>query len=240
MRQRADSSLRPGLVDPGRSPAIMSCRDLRKSYGPTAALAGVDLDLYAGELLAITGESGSGKSSLLLCLSGILAIDSGSIRFRKQDLVSLPDDELTRLRLDHFGFVFQSGHLVPDLSATLNVAFPLMLSGKRRRESEEAARGLLDELGVGDVADKVPGDMSGGQSQRVAVARALITQPTVIFADEPTGSLDSRNAAFVVGLLAGAARDRGSAIVLVTHSERVSEVADREVTIQDGVILEAV
>jgi putative ABC transport system ATP-binding protein len=219
--------------------AIFSCRGLHKSFGPTPALSGVSIDLHKGEVLAITGESGSGKSTLLLCMSGIISVDQGSIQYDGRDITAMGENELTELRLTDFGFVFQSGHLVPDMPAVMNVAFPLMLSGAGRRDAEIQAKALLDHLGVGAVADRVPGDMSGGQSQRVAIARALAMRPKVVFADEPTGSLDSRNGELVLDMLLNAARERRTAILLVTHSDSVAETADRVVTLRDGLITRA-
>jgi putative ABC transport system ATP-binding protein len=219
--------------------AIFACQGLQKHFGPTPALAGVDLDLHAGEVLALTGESGSGKSTLLLCMSGIIRVDSGSVQYGGRDIGAMGESELTDLRLTDFGFVFQSGHLVPDMPAVMNVAFPMMLSGARRKDAETQAKALLDDLGVGTVADRVPGDMSGGQSQRVAVARALVMRPKVIFADEPTGSLDSRNGELVLDMLLNAAREREAAILLVTHSDSVADTADRVVTLRDGSITRA-
>lgn len=173
----------------------------------------------------------------MLCMSGILGADQGMIRYKDRELTTIPEAELTQLRLTDFGFVFQTGHLVPDMPAVPNVAFPLMLRGTRRRRAEREARAWLDRFGVGDVADRLPGDMSVGQSQRVAVARAMAIGPKVIFADEPTGSLDSRNGAVVMDLLVRAAREQGSSVVLVTHSENVARVADTRVTMRDGAIV---
>jgi len=219
---------------------LLQCRDVHKRFGATVALAGVDVELDAGEILAVTGESGSGKSTLLLCMGGILAADQGTILYLGRELATMRDADRTELRRTDFGFVFQMGHLVPDLSAVVNVALPLMLDGKARSEAESKAKGWLDRFGIGDLADRRPGDMSVGQSQRVAVARALATAPKVLFADEPTGSLDSRNSALVMDMLVGAAREQGTAVVLVTHSKRVARVADTEVLMQDGRIVERV
>jgi putative ABC transport system ATP-binding protein len=215
---------------------VLVCRGVHKRFGPTTALAGVDLILREGQVLAVTGESGSGKSTLMLCMSGILSVDSGEILYRGRRLTTMREPELTDLRLTDFGFVFQTGHLVPDMPAVANVAFPLMLRGARRKRAEVEGRAWLHRFGVGELADRLPGDMSVGQSQRVAVARALAIGPKVIFADEPTGSLDSRNGALVIDMLMRAAREQGSAIVLVTHSEKVARVADTRVTMRDGVI----
>lgn len=218
----------------GPTQPMIQCRSVDKRFGTTPALSGVDLDLEAGEILAVTGESGSGKSTLLLCLAGILRPEGGNVWFQGRDLGNLSDDELTELRRRDFGFVFQMGYLVPDLPAILNVALPLILGGERRSRAESLAQGWLQRFGVQELADRHPADMSVGQSQRVAVARAMVTGPRVIFADEPTGSLDSGNSARVIEMFLEAARDRGSAVVLVTHSAGIARVADREVVLRDG------
>lgn len=231
---------RAGTHDvPGQSPppGVLACRGLRKSFGSTVALRGVDLDVRPGEVLAVTGESGSGKSTLLLCLGGILLPDGGSVTFCGRELAALSDPERTALRRTEFGFVFQLGHLVPDLPAVLNVAFPLMLNRVDRRRAEREALGLLERVGVAELAGRRPGEMSVGQAQRVAVARALITSPSVVFADEPTGALDSGNAAKVLDLLVAGARERGATLILVTHSSAVAAVADRKVVMRDGMIV---
>jgi putative ABC transport system ATP-binding protein len=216
--------------------SILLCRDVHKSFGPTVALRGIDLEIRKGEILAVTGESGSGKSTLMLCLSGILGVDKGTILYRDRNLTTMPDRDRTELRLAQFGFVFQTGHLVPDMPALLNVAFPLMLRGYRRDAAEAHAQAWLERFGVEGVGDRLPGEMSVGQGQRVAVARALAIGPTVIFADEPTGSLDSRNSAVVIDMLVKSAREQGAAVVLVTHSQDVALVADRRITMRDGTL----
>jgi putative ABC transport system ATP-binding protein len=218
---------------------LLACRGVYKRFGPTVALAGVDLEVHEGEILAVTGESGSGKSTLMLCMSGILGVDEGRIVYQDRDLATMRDRALTELRLTDFGFVFQTGHLVPDMPAVINVAFPLMLRGHRRGRAERRARAWMARFGVEDLADRFPGDMSVGQGQRVAVARALAIAPQVIFADEPTGSLDSRNGAVVIDMLVKAARERGCAVVLVTHSEKVARVADTTVMMRDGAMVDA-
>jgi putative ABC transport system ATP-binding protein len=229
---------RPPAVRGAPGP-LLACRGVYKRFGPTVALAGVDLEVHEGEILAVTGESGSGKSTLMLCMSGILGVDEGRIVYQDRDLATMRDRALTELRLTDFGFVFQTGHLVPDMPAVINVAFPLMLRGHRRGRAERRARAWMARFGVEDLADRFPGDMSVGQGQRVAVARALAIAPQVIFADEPTGSLDSRNGAVVIDMLVKAARERGCAVVLVTHSEKVARVADTTVMMRDGAMVDA-
>ncbi|GIE36616.1 ABC transporter ATP-binding protein [Actinoplanes italicus] len=216
------------------SQPLLVADEVSRSFGPTRALNGASLRVFPGEVLALTGPSGSGKSTLLHCLSGILTPDSGRVAFEGRDLAALTDRERSALRRGAFGFVFQFGQLVPELTCLENVALPLRLDGVRRTRAEQHATELLDRLEVADVAGKRPGQVSGGQGQRVAVARALVTGPRVIFADEPTGALDSHNGAQVMRLLVAAAKERGSAVVLVTHESHIAACADREVALRDG------
>jgi putative ABC transport system ATP-binding protein len=213
---------------------LIEAEDVRKRFGGTVALDGLSLQIGGGEIVAVLGPSGSGKSTLLLCLAGILLSDDGDVRYRGRSLTSVSDAVRTRLRRDEFGFVFQFGQLVPELTALDNVSLPLRLAGLRRRDAIGRAREFLGSLGVDDIADKRAGEMSGGQAQRVAVARALVTRPRVIFADEPTGSLDSTNGELVMELLVSTARRQGSSVVLVTHEPQVAAYADREVVVRDG------
>ena len=218
---------------------LLSGIDLHKRFRGSVALDGLNVEVRGGEVVAVLGPSGSGKSTLLLCLAGIIAPDDGEVRYRGRTLGSLPDATLTRLRRDEFGFVFQFGQLVMELTAMENVSLPLRLAGLRRADAYARAREWLGRLGVEDVAEKRAGEMSGGQSQRVAVARALVTGPRVIFADEPTGSLDSLNGELVMELLVSAARDQGTTVVLVTHEPIVAAYADREIVIRDGKVAPA-
>jgi putative ABC transport system ATP-binding protein len=213
---------------------LLAATGLRKNYGATPALDGATLHVRAGEIVAVMGSSGSGKSTLLHCLAGIVQPDAGEVRYRGRTLSTMSDAERSALRRTDFGFVFQFGQLVPELTCLENVALPLRLSGVRRREAEQRAARWLARLEVSDVAGKRPGEVSGGQGQRVAVARALVTTPRVVFADEPTGALDSLNGEQVMRLLTEAARSTGAAVVLVTHEPRVAAYADREVVVRDG------
>ncbi len=213
---------------------LLSAHNLHLTFGSTVALAGAGVDVHPGEVLALLGPSGSGKSSLLHCLAGILRPDSGEVHYRGTRVDNLSDERRSRLRASDFGFVFQFGSLVPELTAVENVALPLRLAGDRRKAAEARARGWLERLDVADVAEKRPGQMSGGQGQRVAVARALVAGPRVLFADEPTGALDSLNGELVMEELVGAARELGTSVVLVTHEARVAAYADREVVLRDG------
>ncbi|GAA1502767.1 ABC transporter ATP-binding protein [Streptomyces synnematoformans] len=213
---------------------ILTATALRKVYAGTPALDGADFAIAAGETVAVMGPSGSGKSTLLHCLAGIVPADAGTVTYAGRDLAALSDGERSALRRREFGFVFQFGQLVPELTCVENVALPLRLTGLGRRDAERAARPWLERLEVDDVTHKRPGEISGGQGQRVAVARALATTPRVVFADEPTGALDSLNGERVMELLTAAAQDSGAAVVLVTHEARVAAYADREVVVRDG------
>jgi putative ABC transport system ATP-binding protein len=214
--------------------ALLVARALSKAYGSTPALSGAEFEIAAGEIVAIMGPSGSGKSTLLHCIAGIVPPDSGTVFYDGRELSAMGDVERSALRRSEFGFVFQFGQLVPELSCRENVAMPLRLDGMSRKEAERRADAMLASLEVAGVAGQRPGNVSGGEGQRVAVARALVTDPRVLFADEPTGALDSLNGERVMELLTGAARERGTAVVLVTHEARVAAYSDREVVVRDG------
>ncbi|MFE0380640.1 ABC transporter ATP-binding protein [Streptomyces inhibens] len=217
--------------------SLLHASALRKAYGTTPALDGADFSLHAGEVVAVMGPSGSGKSTLLHCLAGIIGPDSGTVHYGERELTAMSDAERSALRRADFGFVFQFGQLVPELTCLENVALPLRLTGAKRKEAEACS---LERLEVDTVAAKRPGEVSGGQGQRVAVARALAGTPRVVFADEPTGALDSLNGERVMTLLTEAARDTSAAVVLVTHETRVAAYSDREVVVRDGVAREMV
>ncbi|MFI9236356.1 ABC transporter ATP-binding protein [Streptomyces sp. NPDC053079] len=214
--------------------SILAATGLRKSYGLTVALDGADFSVHPGEVVAVMGPSGSGKSTLLHCLAGIVRPDAGSVRYGDHELTKMPDAGRSALRRGDFGFVFQFGRLIPELTCVENVAMPLRLGGLRRKDAEEQALRWLERLEVSDTRAKRPGEVSGGQGQRVAVARALVTAPRVIFADEPTGALDSLNGERVMELLTDAARETRAAVVLVTHDARIAAYSDREVIVRDG------
>jgi putative ABC transport system ATP-binding protein len=214
---------------------ILAGRDLHKSFGLTPALRGANIAVQAGEIVAVMGASGSGKSTLLHCLAGILTPDAGEVHVDGQRIDRLPDRQRVQLRRTAFGFVFQFGQLVPELPAVENIALPLLLAGQRRRPALAAAAEWLHRLDLDGLGARLPGQLSGGQGQRVAVARALVANPRVVFADEPTGSLDSVAADQVMELLVGAAREQGASVILVTHESRVAGYADRTVLVRDGV-----
>jgi putative ABC transport system ATP-binding protein len=222
------------VVRVGGPEALLRGAGLTKSFGPTRALDGAGLAVHPGEVVAVMGPSGSGKSTLLHCMAGIIAPDAGGVHYAGVDLGSLPDEQRSALRRTDFGFVFQFGQLVPELTCLENVTLPLRLAGMTRSRAEAVAREWLERLQVADVAASRPGDVSGGQGQRVAVARALVAGPRVVFADEPTGALDSLNGERVMKLLVTAAKDTGTAVVLVTHEPRVAAYSDREVIVRDG------
>jgi len=213
---------------------VIEARDVVLSFGETPALRGAHLAVAEGELLAIMGPSGSGKSTLLHCLAGILVPDAGEIHFEGRRVDRLGETERSSLRRDKFGFVFQFGQLVPELSAQENVALPLLLSGVRRAAAVAEARTWFGRLGLDGLEERRSGELSGGQAQRVALARGLVARPRVLFADEPTGALDSLTGEHVMDLLVSAAREQGTTVVLVTHEARVAAYADREVVVRDG------
>jgi putative ABC transport system ATP-binding protein len=215
---------------------ILSAHGIHKSFGRTVALRGAALELRPGECVAVTGPSGSGKSTLLHCLAGVLAPDSGVVTFRGTRLDALGVDERTRLRRISFGLVLQFGQLVPELTALENVALPLLLEGRRRPDAASVAAQWLERLEVAQLATTRPTAMSGGEAQRVAIARALVTSPDIVFADEPTGALDTVTGELALDVLVKATRETEAALVLVTHDNRVAAVADREVVLRDGAV----
>jgi putative ABC transport system ATP-binding protein len=222
------------VVAPSRS--LLEARDVFYAFGETPALRGACLSVAEGEILAVMGPSGSGKSTLLHCLAGILVPDSGEVSFDGQRLDTMREEQRSRLRRDRFGFVFQFGQLVPELTAQENVALPLLLSGMRRTEALARTVGWFDRLELDGLQQRRSGELSGGQAQRVALARGLVADPQVLFADEPTGSLDSLTGEHVMNLLSTSAREQGTTVVLVTHEPRVAAYADREVIVRDGAV----
>ncbi|MFF2746306.1 ABC transporter ATP-binding protein [Kitasatospora sp. NPDC058048] len=221
--------------------AVIEARDIALAFGETPALRGASLSVQAGEVLAIMGPSGSGKSTLLHCLAGILVPDAGEVLFDGQRLDTMPEARRSALRRDRFGFVFQFGQLVPELTAEENVALPLLLNGVRRSAALAQARPWFARLGLDGLEQRRSGELSGGQAQRVALARGLVARPQVLFADEPTGALDSLTGALdsltgeqVMELMVASAREQGTTVVLVTHEPRVAAFADREAIVRDG------
>jgi putative ABC transport system ATP-binding protein len=219
--------------------ALLTGIELRKRFGKTTALDGVSISIQPGEIVAVMGPSGSGKSTLLHCLAGILRPDEGEVWFDGERIDALGEGPRTKLRRSSFGFVFQLGQLVSELDLLENVALPLLLAGRPRKEALAGSARWLERLGVEEVADHRPGEVSAGQSQRAAVARALIHEPRVVFADEPTGALDSLAGEQVMELLVSTSKEQGAAVVLVTHDVRVAAYADREVIVRDGRVANA-
>lgn len=214
--------------------AILSCHDIHKSFGKTPALRGASFEVLPGEVVAIMGPSGSGKSTLLHCLAGILTPDAGEVYFAGTRLDRMAEARRSELRRQTFGFVYQFGQLVPELTAEENIALPLLLAGVSRAEAVAAARLWFGRLGLEGLHTRRSGELSGGEAQRVALARGLVARPQVLFADEPTGSLDSLTGETVMDLLVEGARQQGTTVVIVTHEPRVAAYADRETMVRDG------
>ncbi len=220
----------------GLQQTIIEARDVVKSFGQTPALRSASLTVRRGEILAVMGPSGSGKSTLLHCMAGILTPNEGGVWFDGRRLDTLSEDRRSDLRRDRFGFVFQFGQLIPELTAEENVAMPLLLGGVRRGPALAEARPWFGRLGLDGLERRRSGELSGGQAQRVALARGLVARPEVLFADEPTGSLDSMSGELVMRLLTVAARERGTTVILVTHEARIAAYAGREVVVRDGAV----
>ncbi|MFG3689336.1 ABC transporter ATP-binding protein [Micromonospora sp. NPDC047740] len=212
----------------------IEAREVHLSFGETPALRGASVAVAPGEIVAIMGPSGSGKTTLLHCLAGILVPDAGEIHFDGRRIDTLNEHQRSVLRRDQFGFVFQFGQLVPELTAEENVALPLLLSGVKRAPALEQSRPWFERLGLAGLERRRSGELSGGQAQRVALARGLVARPGALFADEPTGALDSLTGEQVMDLLVASAREQGTTVVLVTHEARVAAYADRQVIVRDG------
>jgi putative ABC transport system ATP-binding protein len=218
---------------------IVQAEGVRKIYrGGTEveALKGVDVEVHRGEMVAIMGPSGSGKTTLLNCLSGLEEIDGGSILIDDKDLSSLSDDDRTEFRARNMGFVFQAFNLLPVLTAAENVEIPLLLLGEKPRAARGRAVETLAAVGLEERASHRPEQLSGGEQQRVAVARALVHRPAVVWADEPTGNLDSESTGQVMDLLTRLNRTEGHTIVLVTHNPLVAELTGRTIRMRDGLV----
>jgi len=222
----------------GAAGRVVWCSDLHRRFGEGAAaveaLAGVSLEFPKGELSAIVGPSGSGKSTLLHILAGLDRPTGGSVWIDGVEITALDDRELTNLRRDKLGFVFQFFNLVPVLTAEENLVLPVKIAG--REPDRGRVDGLLETVGMTDRRSHRPSELSGGQQQRVSVARALVTRPAVVFADEPTGNLDSKSGAEVLGLLRQAVNEFEQTVVMVTHDPRIASYADRVIVLADGVV----
>jgi putative ABC transport system ATP-binding protein len=233
MKHSGNLAQRDSLPGPGAH-GLIEARAVDLSFGQTPALRGASVSVAAGEIVAIMGPSGSGKSTLLHCMGGILVPDAGEVWFGDRRVDTMTETERSELRREFFGFVFQFGQLVPELTAAENVALPLLLGGIRRSQALREAQDWLERLGLDGLEQRRSGELSGGQAQRIALARGMIAGPAVLFADEPTGSLDSQGGAQVLKLLVAAARERATAVVLVTHEPQVAAYADRRVVVRDG------
>jgi len=230
---KTDASTR---TDASTARTAVSVTDLAKVYGTgdaaVHALAGISVNFEAGRFTAIMGASGSGKSTLMHCAAGLDTATAGTVRMGSTEITGLPDKALTRLRRDRVGFVFQSFNLLPTLTAAQNILLPLELAG--RRPDRDWYQHLVGVLGIADRLHHFPAQLSGGQQQRVACARALMSRPDVIFADEPTGNLDSRSGADVLGFLSACVRDLGQTVVMVTHDPIAAAHSDRVILLADG------
>ncbi|MGL6008235.1 MAG: ABC transporter ATP-binding protein [Culicoidibacterales bacterium] len=220
---------------------MIQCRDIYKSFPmgkeTVNILQGISLDVAEGEFVAIIGESGSGKSTFLNVLSGIMPTDQGEMVIAGQHLENMNENELALFRRGHLGFIFQSYNLLAQLSALENVELPLIFAGVGKSERRKRAALMLDKVGLGDRLDHLPSELSGGQQQRVAIARALVNNPQVILADEPTGNLDSKTSVEILKLLKQLNREEGMTFVIVTHSHVVYDYADRLIEMKDGVLV---
>jgi putative ABC transport system ATP-binding protein len=228
-------------VQPARPTLVAaSARNVVKIYGSgdtgVRALDDVSVELVRGEFTAIMGPSGSGKSTLMHCLAGLDSVTSGEVRVGELDLAGLSDKKMTALRRDRIGFVFQSFNLVPTLTALENITLPIAIAGKK--PDREWLHAVITRLGIGDRLDHRPSELSGGQQQRVACARALASQPEIIFGDEPTGNLDSRSSGEVLGILRRSVDELGQTVVIVTHDAKAAGYADRVLFLADGRIVD--
>lgn len=221
---------------------IVNATGIQKTYSTgsitVSALRGIDLQVKRGEMVAIMGPSGCGKTTTLNCLSGLDDIDSGTVVIDGQVIHDLPDDERSDYRARRMGFVFQLYNLLPVLSAVENVEMPLLVSGISSKEARRRSLDLLEQVGLSERANHLPAELSGGQRQRVTIARALVNRPAIVWADEPTGDLDSETANEVMDLMIQLNKDSGETFVIVTHSREVGEIADRIVRMKDGLVID--
>lgn len=216
--------------------SLLQTIDIRRNYGNLAVLKGIDLAIMPGEVVSIVGASGAGKTTLLQILGTLDRPDSGELRIADQNVFALNDRQLAKFRNERIGFVFQFNNLLPEFTALENVCLPGFISGKDERAVRQRATELLEKLSLQDRMKNLPSQLSGGEQQRVAVARALINQPAIVFADEPSGNLDSRNAEGLHQLFFQLRDELGQTFIIVTHNETLAALADRTVTIRDGLI----
>ena len=219
------------------SSKLLIAKDLYKNYGPIPVLKGVSLEISKGELVSIVGASGAGKSTLLYVVSSLEKADKGSLFFEGQDIAQLSNKAISQYRNEHIGFVFQFHHLLPEFTALENICVPGWIAKKSKKVLEKKAIELLDFMGLADKADKKPNSLSGGEQQRVAVARALINDPSLIFADEPTGNLDSENAIALHELFIQLRDKMNQSFLIVTHNDSLADRCNRKLTMKDGKII---
>ncbi|NQW78632.1 MAG: ABC transporter ATP-binding protein [Chitinophagaceae bacterium] len=220
-----------------QSPNLLVAKDIWKQYGPVSVLKGVSLELKRGELVSIVGPSGAGKSTLLYIVSSLEKADKGQVFFEDQDITQLSETALAHYRNQKIGFVFQFHHLLPEFTAIENVSIPGWIAKMPSKQIQQKASELLDFMGLADKMDKKPHSLSGGEQQRVAVARALLNSPTIIFADEPTGNLDSENANALHQLFIRLKNEMNQSFLIVTHNESLASLSNRSLTMKDGKFL---
>ena len=220
-----------------KQPALLVATDIYKNYGNISVLKGVSLEVNKAEMVSIVGASGAGKSTLLYIVSSLEKADKGQILFQNQDISALSNKQLAHYRNNQIGFVFQFHHLLPEFTALENVCIPAWIGQKPKKQVETKAMELLDFMGLADQKDKKPHSLSGGEQQRIAVARALINSPALIFADEPTGNLDSTNAAALHHLFIKCRNTFQQSFLIVTHNESLAEMSNRTLQMKDGLII---
>ena len=220
-----------------KQPALLVATDIYKNYGNISVLKGVSLEVNKAEMVSIVGASGAGKSTLLYIVSSLEKADKGQILFQNQDISALSNKQLANYRNNQIGFVFQFHHLLPEFTALENVCIPAWIGQKPKTQVETKAMELLDFMGLADKKDKKPHSLSGGEQQRIAVARALINSPALIFADEPTGNLDSTNAAALHHLFIKCRNTFQQSFLIVTHNESLAEMSNRTLQMKDGLII---
>ena len=220
-----------------QTPNLLVAKDIWKQYGPVSVLKGVSLELKRGELVSIVGPSGAGKSTLLYIVSSLEKADKGQVFFEDQDITQLSETALAHYRNQKIGFVFQFHHLLPEFTAIENVSIPGWIAKMPSKQIQQKAQELLDFMGLSDKMDKKPHSLSGGEQQRVAVARALLNSPALIFADEPTGNLDSENATALHQLFIRLKNEMNQSFLIVTHNESLAAMSNRSLTMKDGKFL---
>ncbi len=220
-----------------QSPNLLVAKDIWKQYGPVSVLKGVSLELKRGELVSIVGPSGAGKSTLLYIVSSLEKADKGQVFFEGQDITQLSETALAHYRNQKIGFVFQFHHLLPEFTAIENVSIPGWIAKMPSKQIQQKAMELLDFMGLSDKMNKKPHSLSGGEQQRVAVARALLNSPAIIFADEPTGNLDSENANALHQLFIRLRNEMNQSFLIVTHNESLASLSNRSLTMKDGKFL---